>query len=30
MEFLSDDIYEEGMVERVYKTNEKAIAYHAV
>ena len=29
MEFRSEDIYEEGMVERVYEANEKAIAYHA-
>jgi len=29
MEFLSKDIYEEGMVERVMEANEKAIAYHA-
>lgn len=29
MEFLSDDIYEDGMIERVYEANEKAIAYHA-
>ena len=29
MEFLSDDIYEEGMAERVDEANEKAIAYHA-
>jgi len=29
MEFRSDDIYENGMAERVYEANEMAIAYHA-
>ena len=29
MEFLYDDIYEEGMVERVNASNEAAIAHHA-
>jgi len=29
IEFLYDDIYEEGMVERVAVANEAAIAHHA-
>ena len=29
MEFLYDDIYEEGLVERVAAANEAAIAHHA-